>query len=740
MFAMKKIIIPLVFLFALTVLTPPSVGLALQDNPSTHLTDNFQVDDGTFSFAQLNEGERRMFGPFATETVLFGLPANWLLTADAQLELEYTVLIQSANETTATGQFFGGSLTILMNNNVVSVLPVDRSGRFSQSISIPMNLFTSSRRDGRQQLTMVLSSGQSCLLDARVEATIHSSSRFVIPHEVTLPDTDLTHFPRPLYQDSIFVDSALIVIPDQPTSSELQAALTVSAGLQARTGGALELNVINHSALTDEQRASTHLVLVGNAASMPIFYQLATPLTLVDGFYKDVADAGVLQMIPSPWSSERAVLIVSGNNDQATINAAQALSTGVIRTSNISNLALVDGVNNRVYFEDTAVNQTLESLGYESVTFEGRGETAETFQFYIPAGQTVSPEAYFEMSISNSTLLNYARSGVFVTLNDQPIGSVRLSDETANKANNRIQISIPPSAIHPGLNFLDVVAALEPLDECADPNQAGLFVTLWADSRLYLPLMPLPAERVDIPDLSTYPAPFVQSPDLGKVAFVLQRDNPDAWASAIRIAGYLGGIADGVIFTPVAFYADETASVDLSGYNILAVGLPSKMDFIETINEKMPVPFEPGSDIASEEELQVMYRIDPEQPAGYLQLLSSPWNFGNTIVAVMGNSPQGITWSANTLISSNSRQSLLGNFAIVREDQVVSVDTRSLRLEPPIDSPEPVATLSVVDAPENTTTVPVSVTSWIPVALAISIVLILVVIVLAIMMGRRRTE
>ncbi|MBN8655983.1 MAG: cellulose biosynthesis cyclic di-GMP-binding regulatory protein BcsB [Anaerolineae bacterium] len=735
---MKKLFISFVLLLVIASLIPNSVGFARQNQDAPVVLDLQQA--GTdFTLAQLNEEERRLFGPYATESVLFGLPANWRLTADAQLELDYSVTIQSS-DTANNAQFFGGSLTVFMNDDIISVIPLDLSGRFTQTIGIPIAAFETARRDGRQEMTIVLSSGQSCLFDARVDVVIHSNSRFVIPHDVTVPDTDLTKFPRPLYQDTIFTDNVLVVIPDQPTSAELQAALTVSAGLEARTNNGLIATVVTHNNLNEDLLASAHIVMIGNASSLPTLYQLATPLNLVDGAYSDANDAGVLQMIPSPWSSERVVLIVSGNDDQATVNAAQALSTGVIRPAGTPNVALISDVNNQVYIEQSAVNQTLDSLGYESTTFEGRGENTETFQFFIPTGQTVTNEAYFEASISNSTLLNYARSGVFVLINDKPIGSIRLSDETANKANNRIQIAIPPTAVRSGLNNLDVVVALQPLDECSDPNQAGLFVTLWADSRMYLPLTPVAVDTVEVPDLSTYPIPFIQSPDLGKVAFVLQRDNPEAWSSAIKIAGYLGAQSDGVIFTPAVFYADETATADLTNYNIMAVGMPSKMEFIGAINDKLPVPFAPGSDIASEESLQVVYEIDPQQPAGYLQLATSPYNLANLVVGVFGNSPQGISWAADTLLSEIGRQALLGNFAVIRGSQVVSVDTRFVQLEVPVPAQEQIPTPETAGQPSLLPTASTSTTSWIPIALGISFLMMILVIVMAVISGRRKSE
>lgn len=714
------------------------MGYASQAQETLLFQPAVQVDSDSFTLAQLREQEILLFGPFATESIFFGIPANWTLQDGAQLELDITVSIQSSTQQNIN-QLYGGTLTIFLNSQVIAIVPIAQSGRVSQLIPIPLNALQSNRGDGRHELIFALSSSESCLYDQKMDLIIHSSSRFILPHEVSQLDTNLINFPRPLYQDSIFVDSALIVIPDQPTASEMQAALTAAAGIQARTGGAMLLDIANISTVNDVQLAGNHLILIGNSASLPILYQIPLPLNLTNGSFDSIGEAGILQMAVSPWNPERVVLIVSGENDQATVKASQALSTGVIRPNKAPNLALIESVNNRVYTDQSTVDQSLENLGYESVTFEGRGETTESFQFYIPVGQTVTAEAYFEVSVSHSTLLNYTRSGLFASLNELPIGSIRLSDQTANQANNRIRIAIPPSAVRSGLNILDLGASLEPLDDCADPNQTGLFITLWSDSRLYLPLAPAPVSSVEIPDLTSYPLPFVQSPDLSKTAFIIQRDNLEAAIAAIKIASNLSIIADGVIFTPKVFFADEFSDADLSLYNIIAIGAPSKMDFINSINRNLPAPFPAGSDVASEEELQVVYRIDPEQPAGYLQLLPSPWNLQNLIITVVGNSPVGVQWASDALLSANRRQALSGNFAVINNVQVISIDTRLLNLgnegSPPISTPDasnPVET--VVSSQTPATSRP----GWILPALVITIIVIVAVIFAAIYYNKKK--
>ncbi len=735
---MKKSILSLIIFSVCLLLLPNTIGSArgIQANPVVMPV----ADETSFTFVQLREEELRMFGPFATETLLFGLPANWKLLEGAQLELNMTVAIQNSTTQAEAGSIYGGTLTVTINGIPVAVLPLNQSGAVTQVISIPLDVLRPLREDGRVELAFLLSSSQACLIDQKMDVVIHSSSRFTIPHEIVQPDTNLANFPRPLYQDSIFVDSARIVIPDQPTAAELQAAVTVAAGLQARSGNSMLIDVVSSSGLTPDNSADSHLIMVGNAGSLPALYQLLLPLGVNEGQFASAGESGVLQMISSPWSPDRVVLVVSGNNDQATIKAAQALSTGVIRPNNVSNLALIDDVNDRVYINESSVDQTLGGLGYESATFEGRGENTETYQFYIPTGQTVTAEAYFEISISNSMLLNYSRSGLFIVLNDKPIGSIRLSDDTANKPNNRVRIAVPPSAVRPGLNFLDVTAVLEPLEECADPNQAGLFVTLWSDSRLYLPLGPAPVNTIDVPDLGGYPIPFVQVPELSQIAFVLQRDNFDSWRYAIQLAADLGATSDGVIFTPTVFYADDVPEAARSIYNLLVIGFPSKMKFMNEINDRLPAPFPADSDTAQESELQVVYQIDPQMPAGYLELLPSPWNPENLIITVLGNSPLGVSWAADALLDESARPKLIGNFAVVTDEQVISIDTRLFANEndpaslPAAVIPSDVIATDVASTPIGTRT---SASALLPIALVVTVFLIFVVIGIALYTNRK---
>jgi len=698
-----------------------------------------QQEGDSFSFAQIREKEIRMFGPFATHVVLFGLPANWQLLDGAQLTIDMRVAIRSLNAQVSAVETstYIGTLSVIMNGQTISMIPLTDDDLVSEVVDIPLGALNSTRADGRMELVFQLSSGETCLLDQQLDVVIQSSSSFIFPHQVIEPSTSFLNFPRPIFQDSIFLDSARIVVPDQPTAAELQSAMTVAAGLQARTGDAMLLDLVTSSELTPEKLSDSHLILVGKPDSLPLFSQLTLPLGAVVGQFVESAESGVLEMIVSPWSPERVVLVVSGNTDDAIIKASQALSTGVIRPNRTPNLALIDQVQDISNRSNVPVDQTLADLGYDDVVFEGRGESIETFQFYVPLGLTVTTEAFIELSLNHTTLMNYDQSGIFVFLNDQPIGSIRLSDTTANLANNRIRVGLPPSAVTSGLNNLEVVTLLYPIDECGDPGQEGLFVTLWTDeSRLFLPLISVPANLNYLPDLSAYPAPFTRSASLGTTAFVVQNGNPDSWRHAFALAANLGSMADGIIMNPVLFYADNIPVEERSKYNFLVVGAASKLPLITEINDQLPASFAEGSDMATEKDLQVMYKITQETPVGYLELLESPWNRNNVIVTVLGNLPEGVTWAKNALVVEDLRERLTGNFVVINNTQTLSVDTRlsdALEFNP---VPTPVSPIDSVTSETNINAA--AKPGWVLIAMIVTSVLIVIVLVVAIYTGWAR--
>lgn len=719
-----------------TIVMSLLLGLVLLASPVSNAFAQTPATDGVVTLADLGKTEISLRGPYDTSTTTFGLPANWKFTGDAKISLNITT---SFNTSFVDGEAaaIGGILTISFNRSTVATLVLNQVGNFTYEVAVPARYLDSARVDGLMELRYTLDSGGSCVADQNMNVIVNPSTSTTFTYEEQQPSTDLSAFPRPIVQSTIYPDLALVVVPDEPTATELQSAFTVAAGFGNIAANRLGLDLVTVSQLTDEQKTATHLIFVGKAASLPTLTELDLPLEVTGGsfaFPEGGQDNGVVQMANSPWAIKNVVMVVSGNTDLGTLKAAQAVSTGVFQANTAPNLAVVESVQDAVPAPMVA-DQSFADMGYTAGQFTSRGVDSQFYNFYLPSGSTLSSDAYLDLAYGNSSLLNYDTSGLVVFLNSQPIGSVRFSDETAGQAVNRIRISVPAAAAIPGENRIEVRSSLEPLDNCTDPNLRGLWAVVWPESKLHLPFTPTQFNNQMALDLSAYPSPMVYDSTLGTTAVVVQRNDVGAWRKFVQAASYLGDRSNGAVTKLAVFYDDEAVSADLADYNVIVVGRPSQLAVMDQLNSVLPVPFEPGSDMTQGDFLQVTYQIPPEVPVGYVELLPSPWNEEKALIAALGNTPEGVAWGISALVDPVVRSQLAGNVAVINNTQVQAIDTRLMM--PSI--PEPVQA-NTAEAPEDLPEPIVPTDSrpvWLLPALIIAVVLILVVILVAILSNFR---
>jgi hypothetical protein len=692
------------------------------------------------TFAQLGRTDFDLIGPFDSNSFSFAIPADWKIVEGAKLNL----LLGASFNAEAIDAIYeygsvSGTLTVSLNNYVLDAIPIGEVGEIERVIEIPVEAFESTLPNGRMTLRFTLDNRIACYLFdiyQHMHLYIHQKSYLTLPYESIQPDTSLSNFPWPIYQNSFDEDTALLVIPDQPSTAELQAALTVASGFSNLTSGGLILDLTSLSQLTAEQANSTHLIYIGNAASLPILEELEFPLPTSGGkFVYDESgpEDGIIQMINSPTSLPHVILVVSGNTDAGTVKAAQALGTGLFLTPQFPNLSVVEEVQLSPIVTHTQLEgTTLAELGYSGKVFETRGVDVAPYDFYIPPGKTVTFDANFEMVFGHSALIDYESSGLSIFLNNVPIGSVRLDDTTAQKAPNRVKIPIPSSLIVPGINLLEVIASLTPADYCTPPEMEGMWVNLWAESTFNLPLTDSTADLFAKLDLASYPTPLITDPILSDLAFVLPHDDLATWRAAAQMASFLGERARGTLTALKVFYGDDVLEVERKNYNFVVIGTPDQLPVIGEINNFLPVPFEEESNtVPMEDTFQVTFRIPTTSPLGYIELLASPWDQNNVMLAILGSQPQGLGWAATSLTDATLRAELSGNFAVVNDRQILTADTRIA----PSNVTNTTEDTGVVVLPPAEGTSPPPATeppAWILPAFIVLIALIVLIIVLAI--------
>jgi len=673
---MKKIIFFVFSIVLSLILTLPVYAETnpQQPEPTPESASVAQADTDTFTFPQLNFTETRLIGPFDSTGIQVSFPEEWAYAVPGSLHLEYNVSIVG-EDLVAGENIIAGELDVSVNGSAIAVISLNQAGEFTQDIRIPAEALVSERTDGRMEFTFDLISQESCTRDFDVNLIIHETSSLYLPHSISCPVVDLTLLPRPFYQPDMLVDrTAVLVMPDDPTPSELQAVMDVAAGFGSMSSGNLLLEVVDYGNLAKETLNNANLILIGKPSSLPLVAELDLTLELKDNSFElsDEND-GVLQMAISPWNATRVVLLVSGNTDAGVIKAGQAVKSGTILTTSNKDVSMVEEFRTEVSAPLAATDRTFADLGYADRNLKTAGINYSYFEFYIPPGQSVSQEAYLNLHFNHSTLLNYDTSGLTITLNGRVIGSVRFSEDSTQMT--EVQMKLPPTAFIQGTNNLQIQAQLIPLNDCTDTTSfISVWATVFSDSTLHLPLTTASGMITETLNLSDFPENLALGETQGSITFILPQDNPISWKTAAAVAFAMGDQLDNFLTQINVQFVNNLDTAVLANHNVVLVGVPSQLPVLSDISDFLPAPFESGSEVPLDRASRVVYRVTPGSDVGYIELFASPWGSNKIAMLVSGNTEIGAALAGSALSGGDLRGSLAGNFAIVSSGQIVSLD------------------------------------------------------------------
>lgn len=381
---------------------------------------------------------------------------------------------------------------------------------------------------------------------------------------------------------------------------------------------------------------------------------------------------GVVQEIVSPWDQARAILVITGLNDEAVHKAAQAMSFESRFPGMAGQFALVREVRapSMSRTESLGDSVTFAELGYEDRVLEGFSQES-IYYFDLPIGWRLTEEAALDLRFSHSQLLEYGISSLGVLFNNKPIATVTLSEETS--LNGGLNVQLPASLSRPGeRNQISVQASLKPFDVCA---HLDVWLLVSRESQLYLSH---DEQQALFPLLDTYPYPFDQRSDLSDVLLVLPPEpQTEEWERALKLVASLGSASGGADLSPKVAIGDALSEGALADYHIVAVGRPSRNPLIRQINAQLPQPFQPGSDKIEQRLNDVVLRLPPDLSLGFVQLIPSPWNEARSLLAVTGTNDEGVRRAVDVL--AERPWAVKGNLSFVTaEGEVSTVDTRGL--------------------------------------------------------------
>ena len=495
----------------------------------------------------------------------------------------------------------------------------------------------------------------------------------------------LEDYPIPLLElRKPMPDPITIVLPSDPTSEDLTAALSIATEL-ARLGRARPLpnvRLVRASAVTAQTRDETNLVVIGTPEANPEIARLVPKLPLpFDGsrFYRPDGsavprDSAVIAYVESPVNPERTVLLASGGSPLAIRRAGITLSSERLLATLSGAFTIVSEaveIREEVAIPPvTRIRRTLEELGVGEISVAGAGVQAAAMGFLAPPPGV---DNTFRLEMTHSALLMDI-STVDLLVNRVLVAGFEL--DWVSTGTGAVTVEIPRAALKAGYNTLLFRFQLI-VDEhlnCGDLINLAEWVTILRSS-----VLDLEVGRPEAPDFSSLPHPFL---------------TPDGWGNAVIVANPIDNL-DGLVWLMLELgrispsdenwvrvvTPDEVDEAMRKDHDLLLYGTFGANSYFDEVMEVMPLRFDAEVGLILQGRAGELLGARGATDLAVLQIAASPFNPERRVLMVAATSPDLLMASAEAIAPMD----LAGNLATITEDGEIST------LEILVPTPPPTA-------------------------------------------------
>lgn len=650
------------------------------------------------TFADLNKSTFDLYSPIDNRAFSVEVPNRWVINPDpSYIEIHYNYfetnseIERNVNGTiTTTEQMSNHAMVNVYFNGIVASTFTPTKGQ-NQVLRIPIPpaaLAVSEPKQTRHKIRFSFSS-ENCYEAERRIFTVYDHSFIHFDYEREPLEINLGEFPYPVAQNLFTPESILLIIPDEYSEADLEAAASVAASIGQRVSNKVELDIITAAEALPERLANSSAIIIGqptdNAFLLDLYERSRLPTTLDDESSMIIgqanqpvlADDGVLQEVLSDFSDDHVYLIVTGNNDMAVSRAAQTLSALEPRYGLDGDLVVVSELSETLSETQNLTDTfTLSHLGFEDATFYGVGEQADyDLSFFVPSNWQFTDEPTLTLVYFDSALLASDESALTIELNGKPVSSIAI-DQTSLGEHQAV-IKFSPADFKPGVeNYLTFKIRMQPrrTDDCGGFSERDLaWIRISRASQLHLPHIESDQIEPILPLLEkeTFLTTFAARQNLSNVWFALpEKHSKEELAGMIDIVRMFGRESDRLAFAPRVTLGPITDTSDLAPYHIIAIGQPTQNSIIPLVNDALPQPFVPGEDSLLQEVGHVVYRLPSDFSLGVAEILPSPWNVTRAIAVVSGTTQEGVGWAINALTDDKLSYSLKGDLAFVADDRL----------------------------------------------------------------------
>ncbi len=647
------------------------------------------------SFQRLGKKMLELRAPRDVEEFELSLPYRWQITgtdSDNFLELTYNLNLDGVKQSLDAISI---ALDVYVNNALIKSLILEKGDEQTVRVPLPAKAFNTPSGN-KHQVRLELSADYPCDEIGELRLFVSDQSFFKLKYETLPPDLDLASLPRPLFQELLSREKAIIIVPDDYSAADLAVAASVAATIGQKTFTAVDLDILRASDATPEKLADASAIVVGrpdqNSFLADLYSRDLLPTTLtktrtiVDPNGDEVAiNKGVVQLMQSEQNSNYVYLIVTGGSDEGVALAARAISAtrAALRLGFDTDWAVVE------QFAEADPEQTENTevfsfgqLGFRGATLYGLGTQSANMEFFVPSNWRLTDDPVLSIPYIPSSALVSGNSGLTVLLNNQPIGTVTL--DGANSGTQEMQIRLPQDEVRLGeQNRLRFEVNMAVGVSCVSPDTRTAWTRIRSNGFLQLKHTEATSDTKAVP-ISNPVTPLISRADLSDIWFALpQAPLPEELTGLVRVAALLGRISGGPGFMPHVSLGDVTQD-ELTDFSVILIGQPLRNPVIPLINDSLPQQFISGENSLRQRVGSTDFRLTESFSMGVLQTIHSPWNAQKYITAISGSTLEGVNWVVDALLDDELYYTLNGDLAYIRGRQVEALSIE--RLSPDVSS------------------------------------------------------
>jgi cellulose synthase operon protein B len=613
----------------------------------------------------------RLQGVYAQTQLGFTRPRNWQVqSAKALIRFQHSPTLLADRS----------HLMVRINDTSIGSVPLDRQkSEVGQVLfNIPANLI---QDYNNISLLAEQQTSDTCTnpADPTLWSEILPDSKVMINFQPQPIALDFSRYPYPFFDD-LSLDPNQISYLRPKTYSE--AWLTATSRLQTTMGRLADFRPLNTRLVvgSDQLEGNDRLVVIGTPTEQPTLADLSLPFPLANGQFLDgdnsplPGNVGVL-MLTTIQDSGVPVLVATGNAAEGVSKAVQFLvqsknrQIGTGQAVVVNTLADVPSPAPRQWagYLPIANSFRLSDLTtpsrqpFEDVTVRGSNPPPVQIAFHALPDDRFSRGSTMTLRYSYSPQVDPRTSAVEVRIDNVTIGSKRLTSGGKESFN----VSLPENLVRPD-SVIDVQFVLKSREAatCGLTTDQQLWGTVHSDTSFDLKR----DNVVKLPDLKLLKAgyPLTAPQDLSSTAIALPDSPTDTDVNTLlALSKRMGRLSQA---ETVALQVYRTGSLPAEVRNqqhLVGIGTRDRFPFPEVFDGKG------GFDLRNTfgrqwQQSQIQTLVDSE---GVSKEILSPWNRDRTLLALTGQTEQGLKEIQALFERDPLFSQLRGDTALIRRNQ-----------------------------------------------------------------------